>query len=263
MVRAGVTIVAIASIGCGEFPALQRGDAAVDDAAPPDASLPRAIGLSYVFVHGGQAFYATFSASTEGPGSCIVQDLGSCEIDWCDPMTAPVPPRPHAGELTVAAPGGTSTGAPAADGGYVATGSASWVGGESVTFTAEGGEVPGFTETLTGPADLASIDEPAFGEPVTIALDQPLRVRWTGAAAETVLVVVGYSAGDAQVQLRCFLPGSAGEGEVPAAALARLEPGNAQLSVLTEDRRVVPAGDFEVRLGARGRLFNAPAVLGP
>ena len=93
-------------------------------------------------------------------------------------------------------------------------------GGETITFTAEGDEVPEFSTTLTAPAT-AVLTSPA-GESVTIDTRIDLPIVWSGGSHTLVVALWGKEGTSLARSVSCLFDAAAHEIAVPAEVLAPL-----------------------------------------
>jgi hypothetical protein len=138
--------------------------------------------------------------------------------------------------------------------------------GDSITFTAAGGEVPGFTQTLTAPQPItpspitcqdASVDASSPG--CSISRSRDLTVTWSGGDHGNALVVLqATGAGCNNVQscpplsslAACRFDVAAQGGVIPKDVLARFPESSVQLSYSAEDLVELAEGDYLVRISA-------------
>jgi len=162
--------------------------------------------------------------------TCDVQEFGDCSlIDSC--LLPELVPRP-AGTLTMeGALISPITMMPNATGGYDALpvdavlDGPLFLGGEMVTATALGDQVPAFALTVTAP-ERTTLTSPVVSTPIPTASD--LTVTWTPIAGRLSFSL------DAQnlPALRCDWDGSTGQNTIPAEALSAFSGSDALLSVL-------------------------------
>lgn len=95
-------------------------------------------------------------------------------------------------------------------------------GGEPLTITASGGEVPAFTEQLTAPSQITITTPPAPTGDLIIPVAQDFMVGWTGGNGLVQVALGNLGGGDLVV---CRFQASAGSGVIPQAMLAQLDNG--------------------------------------
>lgn len=246
----GIALLGLTAAGCS---LLVDTDAGV---RPDGAVGPHRIADSAVLIGRDVDSQIRFSADTDGPGSCLSEEVAGCEMQTCIGGEHPLP-RPDAGVVSVLPTRGTPTSYPPdADGLYPSLPAASWDDGDDVTIAAAGGEVPAFSEVLTGPADVESV---VTSYPDPIPRDQPLAVEWTGADSLVAIAIVCPM--PPRVQLRCPFPDGL-RGEVPVAAMERLPACEGTVNLFSEDRRVIePGPDWLVRVALRGLVDTTPATI--
>jgi hypothetical protein len=175
------------------------------------------------------ASFAAAKPATD-PG-CTQEPVGAACVALTCPAGAPQNPAgPAAGAITAKSNGGSIVTKPDAAGAYDVAGFASALWSQpkaALTFTAAGGAVPTFSDTFCGPSS-ATITSPAAapGAGLTIDRASDLAVQWTGGAVgDLEFAARDDGAAGGSVEVRCFFTGSAGQGTVPRAALAKLGAG--------------------------------------
>jgi hypothetical protein len=217
---------------------------------------------------------ASFAAAkpTTDPG-CTQEAVGTACVAVTCPSGAPKNPAgPEAGAITAKSNGGSILTKPDAMGAYDVAGfpSALWSQAKAaLTFAAAGGAVPMFSETFCGPPS-ATITTPAAapGAGLTIDRASDLAVQWTGGAVgDLELVARDLGAGGASVEVRCFFTGSAGQGTVPKAALAKMSAGPHTVASYIWVRKIsLPQGTcveltgVNTNVGAGNAPWNGSAI---
>jgi hypothetical protein len=247
----------------GEGGGGEGGEAGVAE-TPPGGQ----ISLAYVKETDGHHFTQTSAAfwrasvPSTAPNPCEVRTYGACTVATCPSTPAdPAPPStaaPDAGaiSLTAAAASYTKTLNPyAAYGAYetdVDT-TVEFLGGESVSFSASGGEIPAFSGTIAMPVPLAITNElPARDQngniPFHVAEDLVLDL--SGGLPGVVVQVDGYtgiSGGPTKSSLHCIFDSEAGTLTIPTAALTPLGT-SALVHLFTLRRSSLEAGACGVQL---------------
>ncbi|HZS41750.1 MAG TPA: hypothetical protein VFF06_33205 [Polyangia bacterium] len=124
---------------------------------PPMVTGAIVVDSATFFYNGATRAGSSVQAFFHGPtqSGCSQSTVGSCVVTRCDSTDAGAPPstaRPSAGVVTIAGGSQQVVLTPQADGTYAPFLDAShglWTGGEALSVTAAGGDVPGFTDTLT------------------------------------------------------------------------------------------------------------------
>jgi hypothetical protein len=234
--------------GCGD--ASLVADAAVPDLATtgdlgvtaPDAAGDA--GVSYVgrvlavstltpASSGGQATLAEYRGVVF-PTKATLATIGACRVESTDrPVPITFSTSHSAGVITITGGAQTVTFTPDASGAYPVYSNQSaglWSGGETITVTATGAEVPAFSASATAPAPV-QITQPAkvpAGTVVMFDRTQDFPVSWvpgSGGELHAMVVVNSQTAGEYQRQIDCAFQATAGSGVIPVAALTMLPAG--------------------------------------
>jgi hypothetical protein len=209
------------------------------------------------------AFYRE-RAVTTGP-VCQRTGMGACFVTDCRVMTDPPEPEPPlpeplpaptAGVITMRSTGDfTADLTPDGKSVYVASGAmGSLLGEESVTVTAAGGEVPGFTHTMTYPL-LMLLTQPEFDDVQTeyvASRAEDLVLAWDRG---TPSLALGVQTLGGTASLGCSFPGESGTGTISSELLAILDQGT-ELILLGVQTEVVMAGEYEVNVSSAGSVVT-------
>jgi hypothetical protein len=128
-----------------------------------------------------------------------------------------------------------------------------WSGGEPLTITANGGEVPAFTQHLDAPGPVTITapvpDSPNPADELVVSSSQDLVMTWTGGLG-TVQILIATEFPGSGVRVQCRFPASDGTGTIPQAALAAVDIGPADFAIGSIDDAEVIAGDWTVDVAA-------------
>lgn len=223
MTRLGLVACVLAVAACS---ASGRGSADLGVSAPRAcASYPSGA----VTLIRSTGLTAQFTKSNDA--QCMSMTMGSCAASILGPRPNP-PAIAAAGTISVTGGAMPLMQSPDGSGAYpiVRVSSPLWMtaGGESLSVSATGGEVPAFATTLIAPGEM-TVTSPAWpaGGPTTIARAADLTLAWNGSGVGVVDVgLVGGSAATQAAEIHCRFPLSAGQGVVPAAMLANLPAGS-------------------------------------
>lgn len=200
---------------------------------------------------GGTASAGFFSS---GNYCTTTQTIGACEVATC---TTTAPPAVSAGAITITGAAEAITLTPAADHTYATFMASSplFSGGESITFSAAGADVPAFSASITTPAK-TTITSPAKPTPnapyLNINRTLDMTVRWTGGGSGQVQVALDSS--NADHRIFCRFEASAGSGTLSAAALMTLDAGLGGFAMASIAESEHDAGDWAIDVSA---YFNA------
>jgi hypothetical protein len=233
-----------------------------DGSGAPDA--PKATHSGYVSVQSYDAMNTPTTPTRGGTSSagffasgafCMnTQRIGPCDLATC---TTTPPPAVSAGVIMITGTTQAITMMPTATKTYdtFMVANPLFNGGESVTFTAAGADVPAFTKTITAPtkATITAPPKPSASSPfLNIPRGQDFSVSWSGGG--TGLVQVALNSNNADQRLFCRFEANAGTGKVPAAALATLPQGNGGFAMASIAHNVFETGDWAIEASA---YFNA------
>jgi len=231
--RAFVLVVAAVALGACSSATGRGGDMG---GGPPLPMCP-------AYPHGTLTLFETSSSTSmvsvfqkAASRSCMTATTDSCSALIFAPAAgdAGMPALTDAGVLSVSGGAMPIMQTPQSGGGYAPFHGTSplWSGGESITVSAAGGEVPAFAATTTAPGT-ATLTMPA-AHPTTIARTSDLSLSWNGSGIGLVEVLLSAAAaGMPAVEVHCRYPLSAGHGVVPAAILANLPAGAMGAMVMT------------------------------
>jgi len=216
-----------------------------------------------------QASAGFWEPSAPAPSACVRETFGSCTVSTCPTAasTDPAPPitNPDAGYITFASTqvGYSKELIPDSAGAYAGDVDTTllWAGGESVSLSAPGAEVPAFDATATMPiplvverSDLAADTDDGF---LPFDATQDLVLDFSNGKAGVTIQVSGssgYSGQATSTALYCSFESAPGTLTVPAAALAALATMAYPVVYLyTVGRTDVSVGNYDVML-----IFGMP-----
>ena len=201
------------------------------------------------------------------PPGCQTTTDGACQIKTCafgGPDGGVPSPTANAGDVTISTSSAPVTLTPGADNVYApasSAGGAWWAGGDQVTVSAAGGDVPAFSTQAAFPSKI-TVTAPALGQnslPIDRSAD--LAFAWTGGGAGDVVValpVAGPSILDAVV---CSASAASGKLIVPATALGALGAGKAGIIVVARSASTVTSGGVAITVDAEWLIQSAGATL--
>jgi hypothetical protein len=204
------------------------------------------------------------SCQSDTEGDCVsyvcAPDAGSTVDPECPRSERPT--TPNAGTISISGariPAGTTL-TPRADGIYrsfTKQGLKAWSGGETLSISADGADVPPFTGTVTAPAPNVALTSPATSsiQKADIDRSKPLPVAWSGAGAGTLTLIASARGGLSYVE--CQFDASKGKGQMPAKLLAKLPAGDAGFGGWISTTEQVKAGSYSITLRGYGELKNS------
>jgi hypothetical protein len=192
---------------------------------------------------------------------CTFRNAGPCRLDLCAAPTA------HADAGEVAATVGTQrrVAMVSMPGVYSSNwGGQLWQPGDSIQLTSAGAEGPAVNETVIGPGPFTLI-EPAPASTVGASQSRPFRARWSGGAnGSAVVAFSGRALTGETLQVKCSFDAAPGEGEIPAGALAELDPAQrVTLVAFAESYKSFSVDGWLMRVAARTASVSASVTLVP
>lgn len=196
--------------------------------------------------------------------SCTTKTSGGCTLSICQVPEPAKPPYASAGTLTLTGGARTLTLTPNADKSYttlVDNTQTLWNGGEPLTLTASGADVPAFTTQLTAPTPvvITSPLPPGAGGPISISRASDLQMTWTGGNGK-VRGGISVSYASSTASLICVAAASAGSYTLPAAMIAQLpaSPMSGILFAYSDAQSQVVSGNYSFLFDAYYDV-NGPA----
>jgi hypothetical protein len=221
------------------------------------------VGFGLVDVQVDPAFtslFGFFNGNTGGSGAgggCAVQTFGACMVEDCSSLGGSGPPEVSAGTISVHSGSLSIIATPESDESYDQMGPLvqpwSADGGEDVEISATGGVAPAFDLHLGSPGvvEVSAPVFPAAGVPMAVSTSDDLQVSWTGGAAgASVIVNLGENVGSGLTFGICTFSPEAGQGVVPAGALAPFKGMSGSIAVSTTTGSTTTVEGWQVILGA-------------
>jgi hypothetical protein len=125
-------------------------------------------------------------------------------------------------------------------------------GGETLTVTAVGGEVPAFATQVIAPSP-PTLTSPSGNSSIPVSRSQDLKFTWTGGGSGQLrfqMQVMPQSMTDSPAGLDCSWPVGDGSGAIPAAALQMMPKGSGQGVLSALSASTVAAGAWTVQIAA-------------
>ena len=242
-----VAAVVVVVAGCpapvaGEGEGEGEGEGAVDFGFVFVASEPE-LGFAQAGAVFRRALPRAFDCTETAVEGCVVFECGSTALPF-DEVSAGV----------VDVVGALRPLSLAFDGGYAGVdindGSALFDGGETLTATGAGAEVPAFSLQVTAPV-VVVIGTPVWPAPqdvLSVTRASGLHLQWSGSSAGEVVVV--FNTADQSTEVSCAFAAADGAADVPSAALLALPAGDGFVDIEQRDSATVRAETWELRLQA-------------
>jgi hypothetical protein len=186
------------------------------------------------------------------PTRCSRETQGECTVLSCPTGAGALA---SAGTLAVDGAAQPVSLAPNDDNSYtrVMSDTPLYVGGETLAFSASGGDVPAFSDTVTAPgkAQITSPAKPA--QYLDVDTMTGLRITWTGGGTGSLQLAL-FAGTTTTLSVSCRFPIAAGSGMVPAVTLGSLPVGQGGYTMAAVAETEVDAGDWAITLDA---YYNA------
>lgn len=203
---------------------------------------------------------AAFFTRTSPDLSVTAKSVGPCRVEVYGSGASAKDTDRSAGKLTITGGARSVVLTPAVDKTYpTADGkSALFTGGETLTLTAEGADVPAFTTTVVAPAKLTLTAPavPASG-PLGVARAKGVAATWSGTSRGEVVLYFDATNGDEAHAATCIFPASAGAGTVPPEAFAAFPAGAGTFNAYVKTVAVLTPADGYIRLTASSVMVDA------
>lgn len=207
----------------GDGDGMATGGSPADSLADPSLGLPGPFGKGTLRVYDDGAVEARFlfRESDEYVGCTAELTEGWCTVWDCPDLAADPTPT---GATTVQVQSGTETASLVVNG-SISTALPALQAGDLVTFSAEPGEIPGYTASLIYPGGFELLSPPAINRLVSVDPNSDLSLTWQGGGASTITFqAFSDSVGGRSKSLLCYFPASVGAGLVLSSALLQREP---------------------------------------
>jgi hypothetical protein len=207
-------------------------------------------------------YYASFGdpAHPQAPSAyaCTGTNYGPCNVSECTVGDAGTDPamakKPQAGTIAVSSgdAGFSETLVPDANGNYMSKSlmRTPLTGGELLDFSATGGEVPAFHETVENPL-VFLLSEPGLPDAGTLIVSRAndLKLVWARGIAEGTFLLQANSGNlnGATVGLNCSVAADVGTMTIPAAALSKIGA-KTVLQLITVRNHAFQAGSYAVTI---------------
>jgi hypothetical protein len=128
-----------------------------------------------------------------------------------------------------------------------------YAGGETLAFSASGGDVPAFSESVTAPGK-AQITLPAKpAQYLDVDKTTGMRITWTGGGSGFLQLAL-FAGTTTTLSVSCRFPIASGQGNVSPVVLGSLPAGQGGFTIAAVAETEVDAGDWAITLDA---YYNA------
>lgn len=206
---------------------------------------------------------AFFVRATGEDTTTVARTVGPCVVEKIGGGSTPDETDLSAGAVRITGGRQTIELLPSAKGTYspVTGGESLWTGGETLTVTADGKDVPAFTTKLVAPSKLTLTAPtlPAAAAALSVARATPFSATWSGepvGGAGEVVLYFDIATGANAFSATCTFKASAGAGEVPAAAFSDFPAGSGTYNFYVKQTSTVTPADWSVRFTASSAMVG-------
>ncbi len=239
------------------------GDASDDDAGPRDLGGIFAISDSTTVDGGPRGLHRAGAFFTHPDGidtTTTGKTVGPCLVETIGNGNAPGETDFSAGTLHLTGGVKSIDLVPNAQKAYdPVTGSTSlWSGGEMLTVSADGKDVPAFTVSLVAPGKL-TMTAPALPQGaanLSVTRSAPFSATWTGTSSGQVVLYFDAATGANAFSATCTFDASALKAEVPAAAFADFPAQDGTFNFYTKQAAVASPPGWTVRFTASSAIVD-------
>ena len=139
-----------------------------------------------------------------------------------------------------------------------------WHGGETITVTGDGKDVPAFTTTLTAPSKLtltAPALPPTQNDLLIVTKSVDFSATWTGASSGQMVLYFDAADGSMAYTSTCTFNASDGKATVPAAALAPFPKGSGTFNFYVKEVANAIAGTWSIKFTASSAVVGTKGAV--
>lgn len=236
------------------------------------------VGTTFVQYNASASFLSSTGGTTGGGGgtsTCDTASEGGCVVTTCDKATTTADAGTggdagslvgvSAGDITVEALKTITLSFDSANGAYTPQSAQEKLfdTGGQIHISAVGADVPAFDDTIAAPPALTFTAPvaPAAGAKLAVDTTKAFDFTWTGGAAGTLDVIMGFQSSTQTSSVICQFDASTGNASVPATLMAKVVKGDGSIITQTLTHEALTAGDYTVNLSAsqNGALYSATA----
>lgn len=263
-----------ASLGEAAAPT-EAGDAATDvatDGAPlVDASPPDRVGAVFAIsdttaaAGAAKSSYragASFTHITSPDGTTQTKTVGPCVVETIGNGAAAQETDLSAGVVHVTGGSKSIDLTPKSDNTYApSTGATSlYSGGETLSVTAEGKDVPAFTTTLTAPGTITLAAPVVTAGALTVKRSTGVTATFSGTSSGVVVLYFSATSASMAFSATCTFDAAAGSGSVPPAAFADFPAGGGTFDFYVKQSSIVMPAGWQVHFTASKALVDPAGI---
>ena len=210
---------------------------------------------------------ASFVHTTTPDGMSTRKTVGPCLLETIGEGTAAIEEDLSAGTVHITGGAKPVDLLPRTDHTYaVVTGNESlWNGGETLTVSADGKDVPAFTTSFKAPGKITlSAPAPTAGA-LTVTRSAGVTATFSGTSSGAVVLYFDIASGQQAFTVTCTFDASLGSAQIPAAAFADFPAGDGTFNFYVKESRVVSPSGWQVRFTASKAIVDGAgaALVGP
>ena len=195
---------------------------------------------------------ASFTHVTTPDGTTQSKTVGPCLVETIGDGTPTQEEDLSAGVVHIEGGSKNIDLTPKSDNTYAPATAASLLfgGGELLTASADGKDVPAFTTSLTAPSKITLAAPAVASGSLTVTRSAGVSATFSGASSGTVVLYFSATTATKAYAATCSFPGGSGSGMVPAAAFADFPAGDGTFDFYVKESSVAAVAGWEVRFTA-------------
>ena len=205
---------------------------------------------------------ASFTHVTSPDGTTQTKTVGPCLVELIGDGAAAQETDLSAGAVHITGGSKTVDLAPKSDNTYSpAVGSSSlYDGGETLTVSADGKDVPAFTTSLTAPSKVTLAAPVVTASSLTVKRSTGVTATFSGASSGSVVLYFSATSATMAFALTCTFDAAAGGGTIPAAAFADFPAGNGTFDFYVKQTGTLVVAPWEIHFTASKAVVDPAGI---
>lgn len=260
-----------AAPGDGGADVVTDGASTADAADPADAAPADHIGAIFAISDttaadgGAKSSYragASFTHVTSPDGTTQTKTVGPCIVEIIGDGPAAQETDLSAGPVHITGGSKAVDLTPKSDNTYAPSvgSTALYNGGETLTVSGDGKDVPAFTTSLTAPSTITLAAPVVTSGSLTVKRSTGVTATFSGASAGSVVLYFSATSSTMAFALTCTFAATAGGGSIPAAAFADFPAGNGTFDFYVKQTSRVVVAPWDVRFTASKAVVDPAGI---